>query len=163
MSLFFDFPNRKFQLRELERETKLSLPSVRNHVKSLEKQGFIKSVKTGVYSGYSLDSSEKSRVYKRNDLLARLWETGLIEEIEKACRPDCIVVFGSAAEGRDDERGDVDIFVQGRSKKISRESYEKKLNRKISFLFEPEIGKLNKELINSLANGVVLSGFLKVV
>lgn len=162
LSLFFDEPNEKFQLRELERKSGISLPSVRDHVKALEENGFVEGVETGVYKGYKLADNRKVRAYKRNDLLARLEETGLVKEIEKKCRPNCIVLFGSAVEGRDDERGDIDIFVQSKEKKIGLGEYEDKLNRNINLLFEPKTSKLNEELLNSLANGMTLRGFLKV-
>lgn len=162
LRLFFDRPNKKFQLRELERESGISLPSVRNHIKALEEGNFVEGVESGVYKGYKLDDSRRVRAYKRNDLLVRLEETGLIDDIEKKCRPNCIVLFGSAVEGKDDERGDVDIFVQSREKKVKLAKYEKELKRRVNLLFEPDIGNLEEELINSLANGITLRGFLKV-
>jgi len=162
LKLFFDEPNKKYQLRELERESGISLPSVRNHVKALEESGFIKGIETGVYKGYKLADNRKVRAYKRNDLLIRLEEIGLVDEIEKKCRPNCITLFGSAVEGKDDERGDVDIFVQSKERKIKLDEHEKKLKRNINLLFEPNVVKLNEELINSLANGITLRGFLKV-
>ncbi len=162
LSIFFDKPNRKYQLRELERESEISLPSVRNHVKALEKSGFVEGVETGVYKGYKLADNQKVRAYKRNDMLIRLEETGFVKKIEEKCRPNCIVLFGSAVEGKDDERGDIDIFVQSKESKMELEKYEEKLNRNINLLFEPKIDKLNEELVNSLANGITLRGFLKV-
>lgn len=162
LSLFFDEPNKKYQLRELERESGISLPSVRNHIKALEERGFIEGVETGVYKGYKLADNRKVRAYKRNDLLIKLEEAGLVDEIEEKCRPNCIVLFGSAVEGRDDERGDVDIFVQSKEKKMELGKYGEKLNRNINLLFESTISKLNEELVNSLANGITLRGFLKV-
>ncbi len=163
LRMFFDYPNKKFQLRELERKTKISLPSVRNHVKTLEKEGFVKEVKEGVYNGYILNDTDRTRTYKRNDLLARLQDSGIVDEIERKCRPNCIVLYGSAVEGRDDERGDIDLFVQAEEREIDLGRYEKEFNRKINIIFEPKSEKLNKELINSLANGITLRGFLKVV
>lgn len=162
LSLFFDAPNKKYQLRELERKSGISLPSVRDHVKALEKSEFVEGVKTGVYKGYKLADNQRVRAYKRNDLLTKLEETELVDEIEKKCRPNCIILFGSAVEGKDDERGDVDIFVQSKENKIELGEYEEKLKRNINLLFEPTINKLSDELVNSLANGITLRGFLKV-
>ena len=103
------------------------------------------------------------RIFKRNDLLVRLEECGLLKEIEERCTPNCIVLYGSGVEGRDDERGDIDIFVQSKEKRIELEKYENELKRKISLLFEPRIERIDDKLKNTLANGVVLSGFLGVV
>jgi len=160
---FFDEPNRKWQLRHLEREVGIGLPSVKSHVEALLKEGLLKGDEEGVYRGYRASMSEKFRIYKLNDLLARLRSTGLVKELEERCTPNCIVLYGSGADGRDDERGDIDIFVESKEKKIDLGRYEKKLHRNISLLFEPDMKKLNRELKNTLANGIVLSGFLKVV
>jgi DNA-binding transcriptional ArsR family regulator len=158
---FFDEPGKKFQIRELVRKTGVSLPSVRNHVMALEKEGFLTEDLDGTYKGYRLADSTRVRAYKRNDLLARLEDAGLLDFLERKYRPNCIVLYGSAAEGRDDLRGDIDIYIQARSTPINLEKYEKDLSRSISLLFEPDICKLNRELINSLANGITLKGFLK--
>jgi len=163
LQLFFDDPHKRFQLREVERKTKIAIPSVRNHVRALEKGGFLERLKEGIYPSYTLKDSKKVQTYKRNDLLARLWESGLLNEIERKCRPDCIVLYGSAVEGRDDKRGDIDLFIQSKEKNIDLTRYEKELNRKISLLFEPNLKKLKKEFLNSLVNGIILQGFLKVV
>ncbi|MBN2251970.1 MAG: winged helix-turn-helix transcriptional regulator [Candidatus Altiarchaeota archaeon] len=163
LRIFFDSPGSIFQLRELSRIAGLGLPSVTNHVKALQKEGFLAEVKGSVYTAYKIKDSSKVRTYKKNDLLARIEESGLAEMLEKKFRPDCIVLYGSAVEGRDDERGDVDIYVQAGGEAPDMRRYEKTLNRRISLLFEPETGKLSKELLNSLANGITLKGFLKVV
>ena len=163
LGLFFDRPNHKFQLREIERETKISLPSVRNHVQDLLKKEFLEEVNEGVYKGYTLAENQKTRTYKRNDLLARLEETGILDEIEEKTQPNCIVLYGSAVEGRDDDRGDIDLYIQATQKKINTKKHEEKLKRKISLLFEPKPTKLSKELLNNLANGITLRGYLKVI
>ena len=160
---FFDEPNKKFQIRELVRKTGVTLPSARNHVMALEEEGFVAEDLDGIYKGYRLADSTRVRAYKRNDLLVRLEDSGFLDFLEKKYRPNCIVLYGSAVEGRDDERGDIDLFLQAGGMPVKLSKYEKELSRSISLLFEPDIGKLNKELINSLANGITLRGFLKVV
>ena len=41
--------------------------------------------------------------------------------------------------------------------------FEQALHRKINILFEPDLKALGTELRNNLANGAVLSGYLKVL
>ena len=96
-------------------------------------------------------------------MLIRLEESGFINEIEEKSTPNCIVLYGSAVEGTDDERGDVDIFIQSEKTNFNLTRYEEILKRKISLLFEPNIKKIDNTLKNSFANGIVLSGFLKVI
>jgi len=163
LSIFFDSPNKKFQLRELSRISKISLPSVKKHVKGLLEQKLIKKINKGLYDGYKSNFCNKYRLLKRNDLLLRIETSGLSQEIENRCTPNCIVLYGSAVEGMDDERGDVDIFIQSIKKDIEIKKYENILKREINLLFEPYIENVDSKLKNSLANGIVLHGFLKVV
>ena len=163
LRVFFDEPNKKFQLRELVRITGISLPSVKQHVEVLLKHGFLHEVKGGIYKGYSSSMNENYRVFKRNDLLVRLKDCGLIKEIEEKFTPNSIVLYGSAVDGRDDERGDVDVFIQSNAGDIELSKYEHELKRKITLLFEPDMKKIDDKLKNTLANGIVLSGFLKVI
>ena len=163
LRVFFDEPNKKFQLREVVRLTNISLPSVKNHIKSLLDEGLLKEIKNGIYKGYKSSLSKEYRILKRNDLLIRLEESGFIKELEDKSTPNCIVLYGSAVEGTDDERGDVDIFIQSEKTNFNLTRYNKILKRKISLLFEPNIKKIDNTLKNSFANGIVLSGFLKVI
>ena len=160
---FFNKPNKTFQLRELVRITGISLPSVKQHVEVLLKQGFLHEVKGEIYKGYRSSMNENYRIFKRNDLLVRLNDCGLIKEIEEKFTPNSIVLYGSAVDGRDDERGDVDIFVQSKVGDIELSKYENNLNRKITLLFESDMKKIDNKLKNTLANGIVLSGFLRVI
>ena len=163
LEVFFNEPNKKFQLREIVRITGISLPSVKQHVEALLKHEFLCEVKTGIYKGYKSSMNEKYRIYKRNDLLVKSIECGLIKELEEKFTPNCIVLYGSAVEGGDDERGDIDFFIQSKSRDIELNKYEHELKRKISLLFEPNIEKIDNKLKNTLANGIVLSGFFKVI
>ncbi|MCK4902792.1 MAG: hypothetical protein KAS76_05475 [Thermoplasmatales archaeon] len=163
LQVFFDQPNIKFQLRELSRQTKISLPSVKKHVEALSELDLIQENKDGIYTGYKSSFNTSYKILKRNDILIRLEDSELIKELENICTPNCIVLYGSAVEGADDERGDVDIFVQSNKKIIELKKYENKLKRKISLLFEQDLKKIDETLKNSLANGIVLSGFLKVI
>jgi len=163
LRVFFDQPNKKFQLRELVRLTNISLPSVKNHVKALLDEELLKVINDGIYKSYKSSFSKEYRVLKRNDLLLRLEKSGLIKELEDTFTPNCIVLYGSAVEGTDDERGDIDIFVQSKKKDFKLTKYEEILKRKISLLFEPNINKIDNNFKNTLANGIVLSGFLKVL
>jgi len=163
LRVFFDSPNKKHQLRQLSRITKISLPSVKKHVTELLKQDLVKVVNSGLYKGYKSSLSEKYKLLKRNDLLLRLEESGLIRKLEEIFTPNCIILYGSAIDGVDDERGDIDLFVQSQQKNIDFKKYENKLNRTINIIFEPDITKIDKTFKNTLSNGIVLKGFLKVL
>ena len=163
LKLFFDFPRKKFQLRELSRKTNVGLPSVINHVKKLEKEGFVKRVSEGVYDSYVSNRNEKFKSYRKNDVLLRLKESGLVDFLADEFIPDTIVLFGSASMGEDVEESDIDLFLVAKEKDVKLENFEKSLNRKINLHFEEKISDLPKELLNNIANGIVLYGYLKVV
>ena len=73
-------------------------------------------------------------------------------------------MFGSYSKATDDKESDIDICIISKIKKeFNVKDYEKKLNREISLHhFEDIKGAKNKGLINSICNGIVLSGDLEV-
>ena len=119
LQVFFDQPNKKFQLRELSRITKISLPSVKKHIEILLKLDIVREKEDGIYKGYKSSLTAIYKILKRNDILIRIMESGLIKELETVYTPNCIVLYGSAVEGTDDERGDIDIFIQSKKKTIN--------------------------------------------
>jgi len=162
LQLFFDFPTRNFQLREISRILDVGLPSVRNHVRLLEKEGFLKRERRGVYDSYVSSGNELFRSYKRNDMLIRIRESGLIGLLEDALQPDAVVLFGSGSRGEDIEGSDIDLLVIARERKLELKGCEKRLNRRISLHFEPKIQEIPKELLNNVINGIVVYGYFKV-
>ena len=162
LQLFFDQPTKHFQLREISRLINLGMPSVINHVKNLEKQRLVKKERFGVYDSYISSGSDLFKVYKRNDILLRIHQSGLIECLEDALMPDAIVLFGSCSRGEDIETSDIDLFLVAEEKDIDLKKFEKVLKRKISLHFEQYVSKVQKELLNNIINGTVLFGYLKV-
>ncbi len=162
LKLFFDHPTKHFQLREISRILKLGLPSVRNHTKKLEKEGFVKKEKFGVYESYVSTKNEIFKIYKRNDILLELHDSGLVEFLSDNLVPDAIVLFGSASRGEDIEGSDIDLFLVAKESEIDLKKFEEKLKRKISLHFESNVSKTPKELLNNIINGIVVYGYLKV-
>jgi predicted nucleotidyltransferase len=150
-------------MRELSRRTKITHPSVINHLKALVKEELIIKEKKGIYPTFRANrDNELFRVYKKTNLILRMCQTGLIDYIYDSCMPDTIILFGSASKGEDIEESDIDLFVQAKEKKLNLVKYEKLLNRKIAFFFEENFSRLSKELKNNILNGMVLKGYIKV-
>jgi len=162
LQLFFDYPTKHFQLREICRILDLGMPSVRNHVKKLEKLSFIKKEKRGVYQSYTSNKNDLFKIYKRNDVLVRLYECKLIDFLVDKFTPDAIVLFGSASRGEDVESSDIDLLVMAKKKEINLKIFEDKLKRRITLHFETRILDIPKELLNNIINGIVVYGYLKV-
>ena len=161
LQLFFDFPTKHFQLREICRILKLGMPSVRNHIKELEKQGFIKREKRGVYASYVSSGNHLFKIYKRNDVLLKICESGLIDFLADIFVPDAVVLFGSASRGEDIETSDIDLFLIAKEKQVNLKKFEEKFKRKITLHFEEKIRGIPKELMNNIINGIVVYGYLK--
>jgi predicted nucleotidyltransferase len=142
---------------------KLGMPSVINHVKKLEKEGLIKKEKRGVYKSYVSEKNDLFRIYRRNDMLQRMHESGLVDFLAEKFMPNSIVLFGSCARGEDIETSDVDLLVVAKEKEINLKKFESLLKRKISLHFDENVSEIPKELLNNIVNGIVLFGYLTVL
>jgi len=163
LEVFFKEPTKKHQLREISRTASLGEPSVKRYLEELIEEGLIQRVEEGVYPGYRASMNSKFKNYKKTDTIRKIEDTGLLEKLESSFYPTATVLFGSAAHGEDTEESDIDILIVAGGKKIDLTQYEKEFNRPINLKFTSEKQILNQnEFTNSLANGVVLQGFLKV-
>ena len=163
LQLFFDSPTKQFHLREIERSTGIGLPSVSNHVKKLVDEGFVKKGRKDIYQAFTANmEDQRFKVYKRNDIILRIHDSGLIDFLEKSLLPTAIVLFGSASRGEDVETSDIDLFLLAKERDIDLKMFETKLKRRIRLLFEEDPSELSKELLNNIINGIVLYGYLKV-
>jgi len=161
---FFDFPRKAFLMRELSRAVRLSVPSVRLHVKALLAEGLLVKDKAGLYPVFrAARENPLFKLLKNQNIVLRLHQSGLVGALESAAYPSCIVLFGSASRGEDTEESDIDLFIQTKLVKIDLGRFEAVLHRKINMLFEPDLKTIGPELLNNLANGVVVYGYLKVV
>ncbi len=164
MEIFFKSPEGYFHLRELERLTGLSMPGVRKIVDKLEKEGLLVSKRENVVKNYYVKRNEKFISLKRAYNLNSISSTDLLKFLrDKYEEPEAIILFGSYSRGEDISKSDIDIaIITKKRKKPDLSKFEKKLNRKIR-LYEITLKKAEKEFQNTLANGIVLYGYLKVI
>lgn len=163
MEAFFEEPSRNFHLRELSRITGIAVTSTKKYLEELEKEGLIKKDTKTLYTSHTAnESSRLYKTYKQQAMVIKILKSGLIEQIEQQTLPKCIILFGSIRKGEYDKKSDIDLFVQAPKQAVNLEKYEKNLKHRINILFEPEIKKTSKELLNNIANGIVLSGYLKL-
>ncbi len=160
---FFDSPRKDFHMRELSRRIKLAQISVINHLSYLVKQNLVIKEKKSIYPSYRANQeNELFILLKKQNLMLRIKSSGLAKFLEDNLRPNCIILFGSASQGMDNEKSDIDLFIQAKESKLNLSKYSKLLNRNINLFFEPNLKNLNKELLNNIINGEILSGYLKV-
>ena len=163
LELFIEFPTKDFSVRGIARNLKLSHATILKYIADLEKLSLIKKKEATLYPTYFAHSeSQKYKFYKRNWLIFKITESGIIDYIQKETLPSTVILFGSGAKATFTEKSDIDIFVEANETKLDLTKYEKKLNHKINLLFEQNINNLSKELRNNIINGVVLYGFTKI-
>ena len=162
MEIFFKYPEKNFHLRELARLTKLSLPGVKKIVKKLEKEKLLIAKKEKMYVNVYASRNQKFVNLKRSYNLYSL--SNLIDYLSEIYEePEAIVVFGSYSKGEDISKSDIDLaIITSIHKKIHINKFENKLSRKIN-LFEIQLNKAEKSFLNSLANGIILSGNLNLL
>ena len=166
---FFEYPNRKFSIRELSRILKINHTTVRQYLNKLVEEGFLSSKKEGLYSFYQLILDKKTLNLKLYYNLEKIRESKIVEDLEKNYDLPVIVLFGGYASAMDDTTSDVDLcLISNIKKEFSTEKYEKKLNRKVSIhIFNnkswEKTKKLNPNLINNICNGIILSGELEIL
>lgn len=163
LELFIEFPTKEFSIRGIARHLNLSHATILKYINYLEKLGLIKKKEETLYPTYYANTeNQKYKFYKRNRLVFKIMNSGLIDHVQKEVLPSSMILFGSGAKATFTEKSDIDIFIEAKEVPLDLTEYEKKLNRKINLLFEPNINNLSKELRNNLINGVVLCGFIKI-
>ena len=160
MELLFSFPTRRFHVREISRVLKLSPPTISKAINQLEKEPLV-SVKKGFIFEIKAHISEKFIRLKRAHNLQTLDSSGLLEYLKETFPLSCIVLFGSYSKGEDTERSDIDIAIEANDKKLDLEQFEKRLNKRINIEFI-DFSKINKELRDSIINGIVLNSYIKL-
>lgn len=162
LEVFLEKPTQDFSIRGISRELTMSHATVLKHMNDLETLGIVKRRATTLYPVFSAHTEHKLfRSLQASWLTLRLRQSGILEYLHKNLLPSCVVLYGSASKGTLNELSDIDLYVQAKRKKLNVGTYEKKLRRKIHFLFESKFKDLNKELRNNIINGIVVDGYLK--
>lgn len=164
LGLFFKFPEKRFHVREIARLTGLSAPGILKILCRLCKKNLLEVKKTIVVSEVSAKRGEEFIHLKRLHNLLSLYECGVVGFLEDAFEePEAIIVFGSFSRGEDLSDSDVDIaVVTSFEKKLDLKKFERHLHRRI-VLHEISLSRCTKEFLNNLCNGIVLSGYLRLL
>lgn len=164
LRIFFEYPERKFHIREIARITKLSPPGVMKIVRNLVKEGLVATEMGKVVKNVYASKLEKFIQMKRFFDIYSLYECGLVSFLRQRYEePEAIVLFGSYSKGEDISKSDIDIaIVTRKSLSLDMKKFENALKRKIN-LHEIRIKDAGEEFLNSLSNGIVLYGYLKVL
>lgn len=169
LGVFFEEPNKARLIREIARKTKINHTTVGQYLKYLVKEGILEKENEGLYAGYKASFSQKYFNLKLFYNLEKIRISGLIKDLQNFYDFPTIILFGSYAHTKDDSGSDIDFCLLTEvEKELNTEKYEKSLNRKISLhIFSKKkwnsMKEKNKELVNSICNGIVLSGELEIL
>lgn len=161
---FFIFPEKRLRLRQIERELKLSFPSVVRYCKELLEEDILKIYEiSGVKFYTSNFNNPKYKLEKKLFNLKSLYESELIEHITNNYDNPPIILFGSYAKGEDLSDSDIDIFIETTQKIKNLQKFEKILKRNIQIFGEKSIKHIkNPHLANNIINGIKINGSFKV-
>ena len=155
-----------YNQREIALALKVSPTAVAKSLKSLEKERIIilKRDKNTKPQEISLNfQNNKVFFIKRVENLRTIYESGLAEFLFENLPGATIILFGSYSSGEDRFNSDIDIAVIGDTpKKINLSTCESKLNKKIMIQFFENFDKINKNLKESILNGIILKGSVKL-
>lgn len=155
LELFYEFPNRKFTIREISNLTKIPRASAHKYFDELKKEKLI--VKDIASTSFLF------KIKKINHFIEKIVLSGLIDDLINRLNPSCIIIFGSVRKGDSVKESDIDIFIESSIKKnIDLKKYEENLEHKIQLFIESNMNKLQPHLFNNVVNGIKLYGSFKI-
>jgi predicted nucleotidyltransferase len=161
---FFLNPTKQTWVRQLERELGIPIPSAIRYANELKEEGFIQLKR--VANANILSANRASRLFLHEKTLfniKRIFSCGLIDFVAKEFDSPPIVLFGSYSKGEDIETSDIDLYIETHLEVDIPSRFEENLQRKLQ-IFRFKSLKLikNKELANTIVNGITLNGYVEV-
>lgn len=164
LKLFFEEPNREFNVRETARILKIAPATASKKLKDLSKRSILKHRKERVFDLYK--ANIESYAYKDLKVyytIRKLRDSNLIESLNEFYLKPTMILYGSCSKGTDTETSDIDMIVISENTKEfpKKGEYEKKIGKNIHIFTVGKLSDLkNKHLINNVLNGILLEGEL---
>lgn len=156
LELFFEYPGRKFTIRELARLARIPRATAHYHIRELKKKNLVRG-------GNMAQTNLVFETKKINYFVEKIIESGLINQLATKLNPSCIILFGSIRKGDSAKESDIDLFAESQVKKeVNLKKFERKLKHKIQLFIETDINNLQPNLFNNVVNGIKLYGSLKI-
>lgn len=169
---FFSYPNKEMSLNDLATNLEISKTTARKIVFQLIEDGFLVKEELGkvwrifVNRNHFYNRTIKICYHLEHIYLNLPW---IMQEIYKSYpNPLAVVLFGSYRKGDDDENSDIDIAIEILDNNniqikelgiISQLGYRKNVKINLHIFSR---NKIDLNLFNNIANGIVLDGFLEV-
>lgn len=167
---FFAFPQKEFGLNELSKAVHCSKTSTRIAVETLVKEDFLKAKQIGNLLRISCDVSHPFNTTRKiSSNLVKVYESGVVDVmLQEFPNAKTVILFGSYRKGDDTEESDIDIAVEildNKEPRIISHGIIKKFGYRENVKVNAYIFSRNKidlNLFNNIANGIVLWGLLEV-
>jgi predicted nucleotidyltransferase len=165
LSPFLEDPARVYSAREIAKLTDS------NHItvsKKVQTYPFMTRAKNGPYLGFKVENTAEFKRLRLLYNLQKIWNSGLVEELNKLYDYPTVVLFGSFSTADQVKTSDVDVCViSPNTKEYTLETIRKKLGHNVQLFIKTkkQLQKMhtdNPQLLNSICNGIVLSGELEV-
>ncbi len=166
---FFEDPYREYSIRELSRIIKINHTTIRQHLNRYVKEELLEKKKGRIYPEYIAMLSKKFTNLKLYYNLEKIRISGIVEHLQKTFDFPVIVLFGSYAKAMDTNDSDIDLCVISNiHKELELKSFQKILHKPVNLhLFNKKefenMKKKSLELVNNIANGIVLAGELEIL
>jgi len=100
---------------------------------------------------------------KRVENLRMIYESGIVDFLEKKFPGSVIILFGSYSFGEDTIKSDIDLAIIGsKEKETDIEKFENLLGREIRINFYGGFNEISKNLRSNIFNGIVLVGRIEL-
>jgi len=136
MQYFFNNPYEQIHLRELSRKAKISIYSTKKIADNLVNQKILIEKRQG--NQRYLKPNMENIFFKQLKIafsIEKIQESNILEFLEgKIPAISSITLYGSTAQGKDDEKSDIDLLIIGQKTKIDVSKYEKKIKKEINLL-----------------------------
>jgi len=150
----------------IAKNLKVSSTAVAKALKYLEKEKIVLVKKDKLMNLNLIQLNRENSLgvqLKRVENLKAVYESGIVEKLEESFPGRTIILFGSYSKGEDTIKSDIDFAVIGaKEKQINLSKFEEILKREVIINFYPHFKEINKELRESLCNGIVISGGIEL-
>ncbi len=182
-SVLFKYPYTDFTLSEIVKKARVSKSMASSIIQKMKREEFIIFEEIGEKMWRIRANIENPdfREWKILNNLSLIFESPIIDFLSEHFNPKVIILFGSFRWGEDGRDSDIDIAVEILKnkeieiislKKLAKrlkdpefskrvERFEKDVERNVQIhIFNKK--RINTNLFNNIANGIVLGGFLEV-
>lgn len=170
LEILFKFPEKEFSLTELAGRARIAKANIGRILDELQKKELIQIIKFN--NLWRITAHQANLRFIRNKIIYNLkiiYKSKLIEFLNEYFKnPKAIILFGSFRKGEDISGSDIDIAIESDEIKDYKvielkelDEFKKIIHRRIQIhLFNRK--KVDINVFNNIANGIVLSGFLEV-